>query len=77
MGGEGVCRKYFSDYKFTEYHTEYKCNCSKEYIDKVLLTIGKGELYDTLKSEGKVEVSCEFCNKKHTYLKKDIDELFK
>ncbi len=76
IGGEGVCRKFFPEYEFTEFSTEYKCNCSKDYIDKVLLTIGKKELCETIESEGKVEVLCEFCDKKYVYTKKDIDELF-
>ena len=76
IGGKGICDKYVGEYAFTEYNTEYKCNCSKDYIDGVLLTIGKDELLQTLKTEGKVEVCCHFCNKKYVYLSDDVEKLF-
>ncbi|MBR1868132.1 MAG: Hsp33 family molecular chaperone HslO [Clostridia bacterium] len=76
IGGKGICEKYFGEYSFEEYHTEYKCNCSKKYIDGVLLTLGKEELLDTIKSVGKVEVNCEFCDKKYEYAEEDVLKLF-
>ena len=75
-GGKGVCEKYFSDATFTESETRYACNCSPEYIDKVLISIGEKELRDTIAKEGKVEVVCEFCNRKYVYGEKDVDRLF-
>ncbi len=76
MGIEGVKKEYFDTVKFDERVVSYKCSCSKERIDKVLITLGKDELYDTIEKEGKVEVTCHFCPKVYTYYKKDIDELF-
>ena len=75
MGATGIIEKYFSEYSFTEYNPRYECNCSKEYIDGMLITLGEAELYDTVETEGKIEVCCHFCDKKYTYYKKDIDLL--
>lgn len=75
-GGDGVCKKYFPEYAFTETETYYKCNCSKSYIDKVLISLGKDEFLDTVEKEGKVEVGCEFCNRKYVYMAEDVDRLF-
>lgn len=75
-GGEGVCKKYFPEYAFTETETYYKCNCSQSYIDKVLISLGKDEFLDTVEKEGKVEVGCEFCNRKYVYTAEDVDRLF-
>lgn len=77
IGGKGICDKYFSNVKFTEYNPIYKCNCSREYIDKVLLTVGERELIAEAESNGQVEVSCQFCNRKYIYYLSDIKELFK
>ncbi len=50
----------------------YKCNCSKERFEKVLLTLGRKELRDMI-SEGKpIETECEFCDKKYVF---SVDEL--
>lgn len=77
MGVNGVIDRFFKDVDFTEYRTQYKCNCSKEYVDGILLTLGEKELYDTIEKEGKVEVDCHFCPKKYIYLREDIDKLLK
>ncbi len=76
-GFDGVVNEFFGGIKFNEYQTSYKCTCSKERIDRVLLTLGKAELDDTIEKEGKVEVSCHFCPKVYVYGKEEIDELFK
>jgi len=75
-GAEGIIKEYFGEYEFTAYDTRYKCNCSKDYIDKVLITLGKKELIDAINEQGKVEVCCQFCDKKYVYYKEDIDKLF-
>lgn len=74
---EGIIDKFFKTVEFTEYSTQYKCNCSKEYVDKMLLTLGAKELYDTIDKIGKVEVDCHFCPQKYVYFKEDVDELLK
>ena len=76
-GAEGIIEKYFKTVNFTEYSARYKCNCSKEYVDGILLTLGKKELYDALKKDGKIEVECHFCPNKYVYKKEEIDELLK
>lgn len=75
-GAEGVINEYFPNENFTESNPVYACNCSQEYIDKVLITLGKKELYQTVEEEGKVEICCHFCDKKYVYYKNDIDRLF-
>lgn len=75
-GAEGIIKRYFRAYEFTEYETNYKCDCSREYIDKILISLGKKEIDDIIDKEGKIEVSCEFCNKKYVYYKADAEKLF-
>ena len=53
---------------------QYKCNCSKEKMEKNLITIGKTELNDIIERDGKAELVCHFCNKKYNF---DKDELIK
>ena len=74
-GLEGIVKEFFSDLVFDEYKPIYQCNCSKDYVDGVLITLGEKELYDTVEKEGKIEVVCHFCPKKYTYYKEDVDKL--
>ncbi|MBQ9104107.1 MAG: Hsp33 family molecular chaperone HslO [Clostridia bacterium] len=78
MGAEKVIEKYFgSGVKYEEYHPEYKCLCSKEYIEKLLISLGKPELDDIIKCEGEVKVKCQFCQTEYKFGQKEVDELFK
>lgn len=61
----------------TEKQMNFKCLCSSGQIDKVLISVGKKECEEIIKERGNVEVICHFCNKKYTYDKKMIEELFK
>lgn len=50
----------------------FSCNCSRERVEKALISIGKKEI-DEMIQEGKpIEVNCHFCNKNYTF---DVDEL--
>lgn len=48
----------------------YKCNCSDEKIDNMLLGLGKKELNDIVEEAKDIEISCNFCDKKY---KKSIE----
>lgn len=50
----------------------YKCNCSDEKIDNMLLGLGKKELNDIVKDGKDIEISCNFCDKKY---KKSIEHI--
>lgn len=76
-GAEGLIKKYFgADIKYTEYRPEYKCLCSKEYIERLLISLGKEELDDIIKQEGAVKVKCQFCETEYKFDQKDVDGLF-
>lgn len=73
-GVERIIEKYFKGYDFNAFDVRYKCNCSDEYVRKVLITLGEKELYDAIEKDGKIEVCCQFCDKKYVYYKNDVDE---
>ena len=76
IGVQGIINNWFNEYKFTKRCTQYKCICSKSYIDGVLISLGKKELEDIILEQGKVEVNCQYCDKKYVYFKNDVDKLF-
>lgn len=79
LGAEGILKKYFGDFgadKYEEYHPEYKCLCSREYIEGVLRSLGKEELKDVIKKEGAVKVDCQFCRKEYVFTDEDVDKMF-
>lgn len=54
--------------------TCYKCNCSREKVSKVLLSVGRKELESMIADGEPIEVKCHFCNTCHVF---SIDELKK
>ena len=76
-GAEWVVKELFFTDKFDVYYPKYNCLCSREYIEKVLISLGKEELKDILEKEESIKVNCEFCDKIYEFNDKDIEELFK
>lgn len=76
LGAEEVIKKYFEVSDYQTYYPKYQCLCSRESIEKMLISLGKNELYDIIKEQGKIEVGCEFCNTKYNFNKDDVDNLF-
>ena len=76
IGADGLAKRDFNEYEFSETPCKYKCICSKKYINNVVRTLGVDEANDILKEQGAISIECLYCNKKYTYLTKDIDEIF-
>jgi len=77
IGAEGIFDKFIGDVEYTAYEPKYNCLCSREYIEGVLISLGKKELDDIVEKEGNVTVDCQFCNKKYVFTKDDVDKFFK
>lgn len=66
------------DLEFTD-KTEcgFFCNCSKERVEKALISIGKKELEEMI-GEGKpIEVNCHFCNRNYSFEVQELRELLR
>lgn len=75
-GAEWIVNELFFTEKFDEYHPEYKCLCSREYIEQVLISLGKEELMDIIEKEGSIKVDCQFCDKVYEFTLDDVKGFF-
>ncbi len=55
---------------------EFSCTCDREKTDNLLRSLGRADLEDILKTEGKIEVRCQFCNRVQLYTAEDVGKLF-
>ena len=55
----------------------FRCNCTREKVERVLIALGESEALETLAQEGEILVHCEFCNRKQRFDAVDIGSLFK
>ncbi len=56
---------------------EYECKCSRERMEKALISIGKKELQDIIDEQGEAELTCQFCDNKYKFSKEELTELLK
>ena len=45
----------------------FQCDCSKERVERALISIGRTELQDMIDEGKEVEVNCQFCGKHYQF----------
>lgn len=55
----------------------YACNCSKERIEKAIISIGKKEIQEMINDKETIEVKCHFCNTAYHFTVEELEELLK
>lgn len=56
---------------------EYECKCSKERMEKALISIGREELESIIKEQGEAELTCQFCDNKYKFSREELEILLK
>lgn len=56
---------------------QYKCDCSRERIEKALISIGKKDLDEIIKEDKLAEISCHFCNTVYHFNEAELIDLRK
>lgn len=54
----------------------FYCNCSRERVADALRGMGRDEVMDIIRTEGKVEAQCQFCNRNYVFDAVDAEQLF-
>ena len=57
--------------------TVFRCNCSKERVEKALISIGTKELTSLIEEGKAVTLNCGFCNTDYTFEIPEMKELLK
>lgn len=75
---EDALKRIFSDMdiRFTDTLTpEFRCDCSRERIEKVLISLGREELEDMMEKEHGAEITCHFCNTAYAFNEDELRNL--
>ncbi|MBQ7825890.1 MAG: Hsp33 family molecular chaperone HslO [Clostridia bacterium] len=51
------------------------CDCSREYIERVLLSMGESEIRDMIAKQNGCEVSCHFCRSSYAFTGEELENL--
>ena len=54
----------------------YKCNCSRRYLMRVLVSLGEEQLRAIIQEEGAARIHCHYCNTDYEFTSEDADMLF-
>lgn len=55
----------------------FLCDCTRERLERALLSIGERELNDILANEGEAELTCQFCLKRYHFDRADLEALLR
>lgn len=55
----------------------YHCNCSKERIEKAIISIGKKEIQEMIDDGETIEVKCHFCNTAYHFTVEELEAILK
>ena len=78
-GAEELLRRLFHQEELRLFEPEnlhFVCDCSRETIANMLLSLGHKEAQETLVEQSKIEVACEFCLQTYKFDAVDIEQLF-
>ncbi len=56
--------------------TGFKCNCDRERVEKVIISLGKKEIKKMMDEGEPVELKCHFCNKVYEFSPKELGKIY-
>lgn len=77
LDAKGIIAKIFEGMTVNYFETtdlQFKCQCSKEKIQGVLVSLGEKEL-SSIVNDGQAEVCCHFCGEKYQFDKDELEAL--
>lgn len=75
---EALLRTVLSDFEVEILETspvEYRCYCSRDRVERALISMGVPELEDLLAEQGGCELGCQFCDKVYQFTGEELQAL--
>ena len=77
-GPEALIRELFGDTPYTlleSHNLFFRCGCSREKVERALLSFDTIEIQDMIEKDGGAEVTCEFCRQAYNFDRSDLEQL--
>jgi molecular chaperone Hsp33 len=58
-------------------NTQFFCNCTKERVEKAIVSIGKTDIHEMIDDNEPIEVNCHFCNNHYHFSVDELKEIVK
>ena len=72
---EAMLRTVLSDFELEVLETApvaYHCTCSRDRVERALLSLGAEELQQLIDEQGQAELTCQFCDQVHRFSGEDL-----
>jgi molecular chaperone Hsp33 len=56
---------------------ELRCDCSRDRLERALISIGENDLTEMIEEDGEAELTCQFCGKRYHFDRTDLTMLLK
>ena len=78
LSAEALLRLVLADFDLELLETvpvEYRCYCSRDRMRRALISMGKQELTDLIREQGRAEMTCQFFDAVHVFEKDELEAL--
>lgn len=66
------------DFEFTNsFSPAFSCDCTRDRLERALLSIGAKELQSIIDQDGKAELTCQFCTKRYHFNRNELKTLLR
>ena len=75
---ESLLRRVMSDFELEILEStpiEYRCYCSRERMERALISMGSEELDTMIREQGDAELTCRFCDNVQHFSKEELESL--
>jgi molecular chaperone Hsp33 len=55
---------------------EYRCDCSRDRMERALISLGPEELRSLIDEQGQAELTCRFCDNVQTFTREQLEVLY-
>ena len=75
---ESLLRRVMSDFELEileKSPIEYRCYCSRERMERALISLGPEQLQNLIDEQGSAELTCQFCDNVQNFSREQLEEL--
>lgn len=78
LDGEGLLREALADFHLEVLEraaVEYRCYCSRQRMERALISLGAKDLRALIDEQGDADLTCQFCDKSYHFTKTELEGL--
>ena len=78
LDAAGLLREVLSDFELEVLDThpvEYRCYCSRDRVERALISMGRQELDEMIREQEQADLTCQFCDNVYHFTKEDLESL--